>query len=66
MSACLSIVHGGRPAFGSIMRTPSDIPREERPGYEVDEPSYPLEVRRLTLPTPCPGRQLTIETTMNH
>ena len=27
MSACLSIVHGGRPAFGFMMRTTSDIPR---------------------------------------
>jgi hypothetical protein len=26
MSACLSIVHGGRPAFGFMMRTGSDIP----------------------------------------
>jgi hypothetical protein len=25
MSACLSIVHGGRPAFATMMRTPSDI-----------------------------------------
>jgi len=40
MSACLSVVHGGRPAFGSMMRTASDIPDDVRKRRALSDIGY--------------------------